>query len=323
MAEGTAVNGWASLDRQTRREVKRNARRLRPHPDPAVSATAARHARETLDRTSRKALVVRLVAPVVIYLILVRILTSLDTSGTTAGVDIVVMVAGFIACVGFVVHALTGLRRLRLLTRITMANWLAPDATTLQPAPPPTADGESLAVRYEPRAVLAALAVSVAVTCVAVGFWVFEAASWHGLVRTVLIGILAAVALVFLMTIAGQAWTLARWTVPGRPVVDLDADGARLNSIGVTVPWSAISEIGLFTVRATLGRPVAVVGLGCPDPAVVLKGARLSWPRRRMMKRSARIYGTPFAIPTSMTDQTGERIACAASRFAGVPVRRH
>lgn len=323
MAEGTARDEWASLDRQTRREVKRNARRLRPHPDPAVSASAARHARDTLDRTSRKALIIRLVAPVVLYLILVRILTGLDTSGTTAGVDIVVMAAGFLACAGFVAHALTGLRRFRLLTRITMANWLAPDATTLQPAPAPAAGNDSLAVRYVPRKVLSALAVSAAVTCVAVGFWVFEAASWHGLARTVIIVILAVVALAFLTTIAGQAWTLARWALPGRPVADLDPGSAHLNSLGVAVPWSAISEIGLFTVRAALGRPVAVVGLGCPDPDAVLKGARLSWPRRRMMKRSARIYGTPFAISASMTDQTGERIACAASGFADAPVRRH
>jgi len=89
---------------------------MRPHPDPAVSAIAARYAREVLDRTSRKALIIRLVAPAVAYLILARVLTGLDTSGTAAGVNIVVLVAGFLACAGFMVHAWTGLRRVRLLT---------------------------------------------------------------------------------------------------------------------------------------------------------------------------------------------------------------
>lgn len=326
MAEGTARDAWARLDRQTRREIRRNGRRLRPHPDPAVSAIAARYAREALDRTSRKTLILRMVAPAVIYLILVRVLTSLNTSGTTAGVAIVIMVVGFLACIAFLVHGWMGLRRLRLLTRISMANWLAPGATTLHPtmAAEPAAEGrETLAVRYAPRKVVTALVMSVAVTCVAVGFWVFEATSWHGLARDGIIVILAVIGGIFLMTIAGQAWTLARWALPGRPVATLDAGGAHLNSVALVVPWSAISEISLFSVRAALGRPVAVVGLSCPDPSAVLGETRLSWMRRRVMKRSTRIYGTPFSISTSMTDQTGERIAAAASGFADVPLRRH
>jgi hypothetical protein len=298
---------------------------MRPHPDPAVSAIAARYAREVLDRTSRKALIIRLVAPAVAYLILARVLTGLDTSGTAAGVNIVVLVAGFLACAGFMVHAWTGLRRVRLLTRIKMANWLAPGATTVQPTPSeePPAAGESLAVRYAPRKVGAVLALSVAVTCVAVGFWVFEAASWSGLARTVIIVILVVIAAIFLMTIAGHAWTLARWALPGRPVADLDSDGARLHGAAFVVPWRAVSEIGLFSVRAALGRPVGVVGLKCEDPAAVLDGTRLSWTRRRRMRRSARIYGTPFSISTALTDQSADRIAAVASGFAGAPVRRH
>lgn len=325
MADGTARDEWAGLDRQTRREIRRNGRRLRPHPDPAVSAIAARYARDALDRTSRKTLILRMAAPAVLYLILVRVLTSLHMSGTAAGVGIVIMVAGFIACVALMVHAWFGLRRFRLLTRITMANWLAPGATTLQPptAAEPPAAGESLAIRYVPRKVARRLALSLTVTCVVVGFWVFEATSWHGLARIVVIVILAVIAGIFLMTIAGQAWTLARWALPGHPIADLDSGGARLHSLELTVPWSAISEIGLFSVRAALGRPVTVVGFACPDPSAVVGAARLSWARRRMMKRWARIYGTPFTISTSMTDQAADRIASAASGFAGVPVRRH
>lgn len=326
MADGTARDEWAGLDRQTRREIRRNGRRLRPHPDPAVSAVAARYAREMLDRTSRKILVVRLAAPAAAYLVLVKVLTSLDTSGTSAGVDVVIMAVAFVACLAAMVHAWIGLRRSRLLTRIKMANWLAPGATSLQPAPAPghpaSGDG-SLAVRYVPRKLVTALAVSFAVTCVVVGFWVFEATSWHGWARAGAIVILAVIAAVFLMTIAGQAWTLARWAVPGRPIIDLDAGGARLHAITLVVPWPVITEIGLFSVRAGLGRTVAIVGLRCEDPSAVLDWRRLGWTRRRMMRRAARIYGTPFTISTSMTDQTADRIAAAASGFAGVPVRRH
>lgn len=326
MAEPTARDDWAALDRQARREVKRNARRLRPHPDPAVAATAARYARAALDRTSRKILIIRLAAPAVAYLILVKVLTSLGVSGTAGGVDIVVMVVAFGACAALMVHAWLGLRRYRLLNRITMANWLAPGATRATPpaaAGPGPAGEENLSVRYVPRKVAAPLALWSAITLAAAGFWAFETASWHGTARTVVIVLLVVTVTGFAWTLAAQAWTLVRWALPGRPVADLDSGGVRLHTVGVRVPWTAVSEIGLFSVRAALGRrPLTIVGFRCPDPAAVLEGARPDWPRRRMMRRSERVYGTPFTISVALTDQSPEAIASAAAAFAGLPVRR-
>ncbi|MCW2932772.1 MAG: hypothetical protein JWM19_3734, partial [Actinomycetia bacterium] len=49
----TPLDEWQSLDVPTRSAALAHARTLTPHPDPAVSAIAARYARDVLDRRQR------------------------------------------------------------------------------------------------------------------------------------------------------------------------------------------------------------------------------------------------------------------------------
>ncbi|MCL2582455.1 MAG: hypothetical protein FWE35_08380 [Streptosporangiales bacterium] len=317
---------WAALGRETQRQVKRDARRLRPHPDPAVSRCAARYAQDLTDRTSRKSLLVRALFPVLVYVILNSVLDGLDLRGNAETLSLLGLAVVFIACVIVAVPAMAGLHRLNVSTRVKTANWLALDSAIVQPAPPgegaPSAD--ALAVRYVPRKFARALALMVSLACAAGGFTGSQIAGEHGLVRSIDVALMVFLAVVFLSMIGTQAWALARWAVPRKPIVDLDARGAHFNVVPVTVPWSAVREIGLFPLRAGLGNgTVGIVGFVCDDPDAALAGARLNWLRRRMMNRSARVFGTPFTLTGAMIDHTTEEVAAVASRFAGIPVRRH
>jgi hypothetical protein len=314
---------WAGLDRQAQKEVKRNARRLRPHPDPAVSAIAARYARDVLDRTSQTTLLIRFAIPAVAFFILTQIGSGLDPHGTALAVYLVVLVVAFIVAAVFAVRAYLGLQRRKLFTRVKMANWLAPGAETARTEPPAEqspADGGTLAVRYVPRKLIRQLAIVAAVACVAVAVLALQLIQSYNGLGVVEIPIMIVVGLLFLYSLGAQVWALARWAFPGRPIVELAEDGVHLNVIGVAVPWSAISEVGRFSVR---GRSCDVIAFVCADPAVLLSQARLSWLRRWMLNRSARVYGTPFTIADALTDQTADRIAATASARAGVDLVRH
>lgn len=327
-----ARRAWETLDQRTRREVLENGRFLRPHPVPAVSAIAAQYAQGVLDRSSRVALLIQLLAPAVIYIVAVEVLTSTDTSGNRAGADLAVIGAGFFVCLAFALHAGVRIRRFRRLTRVRMANWLAPGVPeTETPAPvreEPLA-GEArepspgLAIRYATRRVVARLAGSAAAVAAAVGYLLFRAVSDSGPMIVFYIILLLVPTSLLLLMVAGQASLLLRWVLPGRPVVELDDRGAHFNVIAVTVPWPTVSEIRLFTLRsAAFSRPATVVGIVCAEPDIVAGPARLSRMRQRVMKRSARVYGTPFTFSDALTDQAAERVAETASQFAGVRVIR-
>lgn len=265
------------------------------------------------------------IVPVAVFLVLIVALGGAAASGSGASTAALIVGVAFVACFGCMIYAMLRLRRLKRLTRIKMANWLAPGATSVQPAPSPgypATGGEPLAVRYQPGRVCGKLAGSAAIACL-IGCMLFLAAGWQGPVRDFEIIALAVLGCLYLLVIGSQAWLLARWAVPGRPVVDVDHDGVHFHAISVHVPWPAVSEIGLFSVRPGRKRPVSVVGFTCADPAVILGATRPSWLRRGAMKRSTRIYGTPFTLSDTMTDQAAERVATAASGFAGVPVSRH
>jgi hypothetical protein len=186
------------------------------------------------------------------------------------------------------------------------------------------AGGETFTVRYAPRKVVVALAKLVVVVCLLLGIWLVELAQWQGPEKAVGIVVLAVLSCLFLWPVGANVWVLTRWALPGRSLIDLDGSGAWLNAVGLMVPWSEVSEITLFPARAGLGRARApeILGLACADPEAVLGATRLSWLRRRALRRAARACGTPFTICGTLTDQTAEQIASAASGLAGLPVRR-
>ena len=122
-----------------------------------------------------------------------------------------------------------------------------------------------------------------------------------------------------------QVVLLARWVLPGRPVVELDAGGVHLPSIACDLPWDSLTEVRLVPVRYGRrgDRGAVVVAFVPQDPASVLGAVTVGRRRRKRMERSLRVYGTPLTMSDGLLDHSGEQVAAAAAGFAAVPVRRY
>jgi hypothetical protein len=122
-----------------------------------------------------------------------------------------------------------------------------------------------------------------------------------------------------------QVVLLARWVLPGRPVVELDAVGVHLPSIACDLPWDSLAEVRLVPVRYGRrgDRGAMVIAFVPQDPAAVLGAVTAGRRRRKRMERSLRVYGTPLSIGDSLLDHSGEQAAATAAGFAAVPVRRY
>ena len=164
----TPNDEWRALRPATRRVVWRNARRLRAHPDPAVSAVAARYARWYLDARTWHARTQWLAIGLMLADIMVAAAVIGWLSGgpaasrpSTLEKDLIWLAAVVIAAAILLPYAARKVRIIRLY-RLELANRLAqqgvaaavgagplPGAAGLAPAA-----GRDLSVRYDRRRVL-------------------------------------------------------------------------------------------------------------------------------------------------------------------------
>jgi hypothetical protein len=343
----TPNDEWRALSPATRRVVWRNARRFQAHPDPAVSAVAARYARWYLDARTWHARTQRLALGVVIVDIIVAagVLGWLSggpaaTRPSTLDKTLIWLVAVVIAAAVVVPYAVRKgriIRRYRLelaskltLESVAVAASAAPAAGPLPSAAsalatasaPPT--GRELSVRYDRRRVLRQSAWLLGVVCCMAVVLVGQGLS-AGI--TVTFDALCAFLVFFaLLIVVPQAVLLVRWVLPARPIVELDADGVHMPSIACHVPWDSLAEVRLVPMRyAKRGTQGAVVVAFVPqDPPALLAGITgVSRSRKRRLERSLRVYGTPMSVSDNAIDHPAEQIAAAAGAFAVVPVRRY
>jgi hypothetical protein len=164
----TPNDEWRALSPETRRVVWRNARRYRAHPDPAVSAVAARYARWYLDARTWQARTQRLALGVVILDVLVAAGVLGWLSGgpvadrpSTLEKTLIWLVAVVIAVAVALPYAIRKGRiirryRLELANKLTLESVaVAAGAGPLRSAAAPTpAAGRELSVRYDRRRVL-------------------------------------------------------------------------------------------------------------------------------------------------------------------------
>jgi len=334
----TPNDEWRALSPETRRVVWRNARRYRAHPDPAVSAVAARYARWYLDARTWQARTQRLALGVVILDVLVAAGVLGWLSGgpvadrpSTLEKTLIWLVAVVIAVAVVLPYAIRKgriIRRYRLelankltLESVAVAAGAGPLRSAAAPAP---ATGRELSVRYDRRRVLRQSAWLLGLLgCMAIVL--VDQGLSAGI--TVTFDALCAFLVVFgLLVVAPHVVLLVRWVLPGRPIVELDADGVHMASIACHVPWDALAEVRLVPVRyAKRGAQGAVVVAFVPQdpPALVAAITGVSRPRRRRLERSLRVYGTPMSISDNAIDHPAEQIAAAAAAFAAVPVRRY
>ena len=334
----TPNDEWRALSPETRRVVWRNARRYRAHPDPAVSAVAARYARWYLDARTWQARTQRLALGVVILDVLVAAGVLGWLSGgpvadrpSTLEKTLIWLVAVVIAVAVVLPYAMRKgriIRRYRLelankltLESVAVAAGAGPLRSAAAPAP---ATGRELSVRYDRRRVLRQSAWLLGLLgCMAIVL--VDQGLSAGI--TVTFDALCAFLVVFgLLVVAPHVVLLVRWVLPGRPIVELDADGVHMASIACHVPWDALAEVRLVPVRyAKRGAQGAVVVAFVPQdpPALVAAITGVSRPRRRRLERSLRVYGTPMSISDNVIDHPAEQIAAAAAAFAAVPVRRY
>jgi len=191
-------------------------------------------------------------------------------------------------------------------------------------AAPAPATGRELSVRYDRRRVLRQSAWLLGLLgCMAIVL--VDQGLSAGI--TVTFDALCAFLVVFgLLVVAPHVVLLVRWVLPGRPIVELGADGVHMASIACHVPWDALAEVRLVPVRyAKRGAQGAVVVAFVPQdpPALIAAITGVSRPRKRRLERSLRVYGTPMSISDNAIDHPAEQIAAAAAAFAAVPVRRY
>jgi hypothetical protein len=340
----TPLDEWRALSPGTRRVVWKNARHFRAHPDTVVSEVAARYARWYLDARTWHARTQRLAIGLVAADVLVASgvlgwLSGGPVADRPSAVDkaLIWLVAVVIALAILTPYAVRKVRIIRLY-KLELANRLAlesmAEATSAETGPPtaewaPAAEPAPAAerdmrVRYDRRRVARQCVWVLLVACCMLVVLAGEWLSGPGMTPTV--GALCGLFAIFgLLIIVPQVVLLARWVLPGRPIVELDAEGVHMPSIAYDLPWSSLAEVRLIPMRyARRGSQGAMVVAFVPqDPPAVLGAIAGGRRRRKRLERSLGVYGTPLSVCDNVIDHSGEQIAAAATTFATVPIRRH
>jgi hypothetical protein len=302
-----------------------------------VSAVAARYARWYLNGRPWNSRFQWVVLAVVVILVMGIAMTLGSPLGGGSSTD-KTLAWGVAIVAALVVMTPLAVRRIRLirLYRLELANNQVLEdalagAAAAQPAgwappvlawPAPTAVRD-LVVRYDVRRLRRRYLRMLGVSCIPAVFTFGEFASGAGPVAT---GIVAGIyAVVVLPSIVSVAVHLVRWVLPGRPLVELDARGVRLPSIGSDLPWSSLAEVRLYPMRYVRrdGQQAVAVAFVPHDPAAVLSGLSVSSRRRRRLEKSLRVYGTPLSLSDHLVSHSGAEIAAVASAYTGLPVRRY
>jgi hypothetical protein len=315
----TPGDEWRGLDAGTRRAVQRNARHLQAHPDPRVSAVAARYARAALDGTRRW----------VRWLVIVVAVLACGI-GAFSGVWSPRVSTGVITALVVMVIIVVPMLRVSLLSKMEMANKLA-----LAPADggaPASAEGtattrrqealagQDLVVKYNRGQVLRLLGLLFGMGCFFLAYGLLMRTDtperWFFWLSGALL-----IALAVTAAVRALLWGLLR------PILTLDAGGVHLPRYGYTLPWAELAEVRLIPLpsprRRRRRRPVAIVAFVPADPDAALREIRAKGGARQFEK-SSRLYGTPLTLADSLMDQTADQIATAASAFAPtVPVSRY
>jgi hypothetical protein len=320
----TPLDDWLALDAETRQAVRDNASQFLAHPDPHVSAVAARYARNALDEMPRR--IVR--AP--------RVLWTLGTCCLLASAVVFVatpsIAAWLLLIMGFVFLILDPVmnrRRSRAvgLWRIEEANRLALGGAEVIAAAPGTSgatDSPALTMRYVlGRIATDALPAGLASCSLSAAYWA-ATVSQHGPAMVVMLVLAVVFTGYTLVGLTDLAFTLVPWVLPGRPVMRLDAAGVhRYLPPSFDLPWSEVAEVRLFPMRvADRGdRPATIVAIVPSDPAM-LERMRVTGRQRGVHARFARSYGTPLLLADQLVDHSAEQIAAVTSALADVPVRQ-
>ena len=313
---------WRGLDPETRRAVKRNARQLRPHPDPRVAAVAEGHARNALGRARRRtrwmvAIIAGLAAGVGASI-------GFWSPGVSTGVVMVVTMVAVMAII------LVPILRVSLLAKMEMANKMAL-APAGAPAPAPASQesipepgeqapaGQDLAVRYNRGRVVRQLGLLFGLGCLFLAYGLLTPTT-DTTERWLLVFFSA---LLIALAVIGAVRVL-RWGLR-RPILTLDAAGVHMPRYRYTLPWPELAEVRLIPMQASRRarrQPTTIIAFVPADPQAALRALRANGAGRRFGK-SCQLYGTPLTLADRLMDQPASQIAAAASAFAPVPVSRY
>jgi hypothetical protein len=326
---------WRALAPETRRVALRNARRLRAHPDPVVSAIAARHARRYLDARTWQARTQWLAIGLFLADVLVAGIVLGWLSGGPAASRPGALERSLIwlaaVLIGVAIVAPYAGRKVRIirLYRLELANKLTLGSVALAGAAPwPAAGGPALtagrelSVRYDKRRVLRQCSWMLAIAGCMVVILVGQGLSAG--ITPEFCAVAGFFAVFGLLLVVPQVALLARWVLPGRPIVEVDAAGVHMPSIACDLPWDQLAEVRLLPLRYARrgGQGAMVIAFVPRDPPAVLAAIAGSRGRQRLA-RSLRVYGTPLSISDGLIDHSAEQVAAAAAAFAALPVRRY
>jgi len=295
----------------------RNARQLRPHPDPSVSAVAERYARHAAGAARGRlkwtmAAIAGLAAGV-------GVSAGIWSRGVTAGVVSVATVLVVLACIAVPVLRLTQLLKVEMANKMALAPAGASAGAAGTPAPGEWAPaGRELAVKYHWGRILRQLGPLFGIGCL---FLVYGLLIPNGTMESLLLLVISSL---LIATTVLAAIRVLRWGLR-RPILTLDADGVHMPRYRYTLPWPELAEVRLVRLRASRrGRrpPATIIAFVAADPQAAVRALRANGAGRRCEK-SCRLYGTPLTLVDRLTDQPADRITAAATAWAPVPVRQY
>ncbi len=354
--QGAAARvAWRQLDPSVRKAVRRGARRLTPHPDPAVAAIAVGYARDGLDRLRLpgRRFTIGLLSMVLALVFIALALSpaawrSPVSSSLLAAYIAVLACCGVVAAVAFSVafRRIGGRRRGVTLARMELVNLRTlpaglpvlqpagsqrpaqgtppaqvPRATTPGGEPPPP---DQVMIRYDRRKYLSATGQATVLCAFTIGVTAGLASfAIPGAIRAAAMAVLVPLDLLVALLLALNLFALTRWVLRRRAITVLDGAGVSFPTVSYTVPWGELAEIDLHPMRGLDGRPARnwLIAFVPADPGAALASFRPR-PRRMLGSRSLRAYGTPLTINDRLLEQTADEIIDAAARFTQISVRR-
>lgn len=344
MAPDDPVAAWNALDWAVRRKVRFLARSLRPHPDPAVAAVAARYATHRLSQPEPHRLAAEWL-PMLLgmtWMLLVAILALVAGRGLPPGGRLAIIGIGVISGLpGMYVFEQARPPGPRILARVEMASRLAAAPPEPEPAIPAEAagggaDGGTTAIRLRPdlvRREMTRRTGSAVVTGLGVAGSILLLPRPAGPVLAFPLALLLAI---FVFNAVSVGVSVIPRAMSRRPVVTLDAAGVTFPGIPAPVAWPEIAEVRVYPMRKVSGQALPRSGdqdgRGDGGPAKVLAfiprdpAALTAALPARMVTRTRRVtslYGSPLAVADRLLDHSAAQIIEAAAGFAPIQVRRY
>ncbi|WP_433664205.1 hypothetical protein ACQPW1_20020 [Nocardia sp. CA-128927] len=280
---------WRDLDPATRKALLRGE----PAVDPETDRIASAHAEKALKHFQLRMGLVAIPGGLVIG-------SLLGTLNVLAGLPFIVLVPVIILMVvGF--GYVTIRRKLALIRLLNISRGMPRELVT-------PGSSEKVEIRLTSLGIMRMTAPYLFIVAVLLIVGVVWTNPW-------LIG----TAVVVSVPVIGYiGYLLLAWSLPGHPVVVLDAEGVHIPKTGLRVGWESFHEIRVVPLRATARDTRQVIAFMLHDDELYLR--QLPGWQAFMGRMNRKTYLSPLVIVDATVDKPVAEIAAKAAALSTVPV---